>query len=54
MLYKEAERCALARTIVQLHNARRASRPQLKRDPLGSPSRNLGVALDAMTPTQQN
>ena len=34
---EEAECCALAvRTIVQRHRARRAGRPQLKRDPLGS------------------
>ena len=38
-----------ARTIVLLHGARRASRPQLKRDPLGS----HGCHHDARDPQDQ-
>jgi hypothetical protein len=34
-----------ARTIVQLHGARRTSRPQLKRDPLGSDTNDMDVFL---------
>ena len=38
----ESECCALgARTIVHLHGARRASRPQLEREPLGRATKSV-------------